>query len=228
MSTVDWKALAETAGDGGFEALPVGDYDLKCVSAEKANTANGKLMFKCKFQVQNGTYKNRLVWHNFVVSPESDQAMGIFFRQMSAFGMTKEWFKTMPSEDAIVNTLNGREVRATLKQKTYNGELRNEIGSFVIAPTGAVPPPPGATSAAAPPPPPPPPPPPAAAPPAPPAPTAEVAPPPPAPAPEPAAAPAPVAEAPAPAPAPEPAAAPEVPAQAEVTADIPIPPPPSF
>ena len=113
MGTVDWKALAETAGDGGFEALPVGDYDLKCVSAEKANTANGKLMFKCKFQVTTGQYKNRLVWHNFVVSPENDVAMGIFFRQMSAFGMTKDWFKTQPSEEAIVNTLyppgdNGR------------------------------------------------------------------------------------------------------------------------
>ena len=224
MGTVDWKALAETAGDGGFEALPVGDYDLKCVSAEKANTANGKLMFKCKFQVQTGQYKNRLVWHNFVVSPENDVAMGIFFRQMSAFGMTKDWFKTQHSEEAIVNTLNGREIRAKLGQKTYNGELRNEISAFVAAPTGIVPPPPGATSVATSPPPPPPAPAPA------PAPAAEVAPPPPPapPAPEPAAAPAPVAEAPAPAPVPEPAPAPTTPAPTDVTEDIPIPPPPSF
>lgn len=226
MSSVDWKTLAETAGDGGFDALPEGDYDLKCVSAEKAQTTNGKLMFKTKFQVQNGQFKNRLIWHNFVVSPENDVAMGIFFRQMSAFGMTKDWFKNNPSEDTIVNTLNGREIRAKIGIKKYQGEDRNEIKAFAAAPTGAVPPPPGATSAAAPPPPPPapapaaatpPPPPPAPAP----APAAEA----PAPAPEPAPAPPapePVAEAPAPAPAPE------APASTDVTADIPIPPPPSF
>jgi hypothetical protein len=223
MSSVDWKALAESAGDGGFEALPVGDYDLKCVNAEKTQTANGKLMFKCKFEVQTGQYKKRLVWHNFVVSPESDVAMGIFFRQMSAFGMTKEWFKTMPSEETIVNTLQGRDVRAKLGIKKYNGEDRNEISAFAVVPVGGNPPPPGATSAAAPPPPPP-------------APAAATPPPPPAPAPAPAAAPAPApapvaaeVAAPAPTPAPEPAPAPaEAPAQADVQADIPIPPPPSF
>ena len=217
MGSVDWNALADKASDGGFEALPPGDYDLKVIEASHTTTAStSKLMFKAKFQVTTGTYKGRLVWSQFVVSPESEAALGIFFRQMAAFGMTREWFKTLPSEDTIVNTMLHREIRAKLVIKKYNGEDRNEISAFMPMPVGggtSAPPPPAATTASAPPPPPP----------APPAPSAA----PPAPAP----APAPVAEVPAPAPAPAPVAAavaaPE-PVDTDTVVDIPIPPPPAF
>jgi hypothetical protein len=213
QESIDWGALAAAAGSGDFDALPAGDYDLKCVSAEYKTTGNGKPMWVAKFQVMNGQYAKRMVWHNFVLSPDSEIALGIFFRQMAVFGMTKEWFTTTkPSTDAVINTLVGREVRAGLGIKKYNGTDRNEIKALAPLP-GNAPPPVGGVSAAAPPPPPPP------------APAAATPPPPP-PAPAPAPAPAPVAAevaAPAAPPVPEPA-----PAPAEPQVDIPIPPPPSF
>lgn len=220
MESVDWNALADKAGDVGFDVMPVGDYDLKVIEASHTTTTNGKLMYKAKFQVQTGQYKGRLVWHNFVVSPESEGALAIFFRQMGYFGMTKEWFKAnKPSNDVVANTLNGREVRAKLGIKKYNGEDRNEITAFAAAPVGSVPIPSSVSGATPPPPPPAAPPAPPAAPPAPPAPAAEV----PIPAPE-----APAAPAPAPV---EAAAAPAAPAPApavDEAVDIPIPPPPAF
>ncbi len=237
MPTTDWKALADAAGSGDFEPLPPGDYDVKCVSAEKALTGNQKLMFKAKFQVMNGPFAKRLLWDQFVVSPESEDALGIFFRQMNAFGMSKEWFQSNPSEDAVVNTMLNRELRVRVAMKKYNGEDRNDIKAYAPLPTGANPPPPGGGAT-----PPPPPPPASAATPPPPPPAAATPPPPPAAAP----AAAPVAETPAPpvevpASEPTPPPAPEVPAPApdptvppapaeptEVLADIPIPPPPSF
>jgi Protein of unknown function (DUF669) len=201
MGSKSWSSMYDEAGESSGP-LPVGDYPFVVQGAEYKPTSTGKDMFVIKAVVEDGPNKNRAVWHNFVVSPESAPAMEVFFRQMNVLGMGKDFWKRDPSNDQIINALKGRRFIGSVEVKPYNGVDRNNI-KVIKAPKAAAGP-------SAPPPPPPP------------APVAAAAP---APAPEPVAAaapPPPPPPPPAPAPVPEPVAA----APAPAAADIPIPPPP--
>jgi hypothetical protein len=204
--------MYDEAGEASGPLTP-SDYDFVIQDANYKPTSTGKDMFVIKAVVESGPSKNKAVWHNFVVSPESPAAMEVFFRQMNVLGMGKDFWRRDPTNEQIVNGLKGRRFCGSVEVRPYNGVDRNDIK--------VIKPPKGAAGGSTPPPPPPPP---APAPVA-----AATPPPPPAPAP-PAPAPAPVAEAPAPVPAPEPAPAavtPPPPAPAPAAADIPIPPPPA-
>jgi hypothetical protein len=246
MTNLSWDDLVKDAGDvGSFEPLPESDYDLEIKDAKFKPTKTGKKMYEITCKVVGGAHNGRQVWDNLVVSPDSPNALAFFFRKMAALGLTVDYFKTNPSDEAIVAALRGRRFRGHVGFRTYNGEKRNELQKYYPATGGGVPEMPGAGAPPAP----------AAAPPAPAAPPVAAAPPAPAPAPAPAAAPAPAvdpwtgqapaaapaaapappapapeAAAPPPPPAPAPAPAPAAPApeQAAAPADqgVPAPPPP--
>lgn len=203
MGTKSWSSMYDEAGEASGP-LPASDYPFVIQSAEYKPTSTGKDMFVIKAVVEDGPNKNRAVWHNFVVSPESAPAMEVFFRQMNVLGMGKDFWKRDPSNDQIINALKGRRFVGSVEVKPYNGVDRNNI-KVIKAPKAAAGP-------SAPPPPPPPAPAPVAAAPAP---VAAPAPPPP---------PPPAPPAPAPEPAPQPVA--EAPTPAPAAADIPTPPPP--
>lgn len=243
MPFKSWNDLLDDAGDigGDYAPIPDNNYDFVITKAEAAKTKAGKDMYKTQNTVESGPHKGRIVFDQFVVSPESPQALAIFFRQMNVLGLTKEFFKTQPTDDQIAEALKGRRFIGKVGTRNWNGTDSNEIKDYLTpraqqAGPGAAP----AVAAAAPAPAPAPAP--AAAPPAPaPAPAPAVAAAPPAPAPV-AAPPAPVAAPPAPAPAPapvaaEPVAAPPAPPAPPVAAppappapaasgDVPPPPPP--
>jgi hypothetical protein len=208
--------MYDEAGEASGPLTP-SDYDFVIQDAKYKPTSTGKDMYVIKAVVESGPSKNKAVWHNFVVSPESPAAMEVFFRQMSVLGMGKDFWKRDPSNEQIVNGLKGRRFCGTVEVRPYNGVDRNDI-KVIKAPKGA------AAGGSTPPPPPPPPPAPA--------PVAAATPPPPAPAPAPPApAPVPVAEAPAPVPAPEPAPAAVIPPPPAAPAPAPaptalVPPPP--
>lgn len=203
MATKTWSDMYAEAGEASGP-LPASDYPFVIQGAEYKETSTGKDMYVIKAVVEDGPNKNRAVWHNFVVSPESAPAMEVFFRQMNVLGMGKDFWRSNPSNDQIINALKGRRFIGSVEVKAYNGVDRNNI-KVIKAPKAA------AGPSAPPPPPPPPAPAPVAAAPAP-APVAAAAPPPPPPAP--------------PAPAPEPAPQPVAEAPAPAAADIPTPPPP--
>lgn len=213
MASKSWDELYKEAGETSGP-LPAAEYDFQVQDASHKPTQGGKDMYVIKAVVTTGPNKGKLVWNNFVVSPESQPAMEVFFRQMAALGLDGTFWKSKPTDDAICARLKGRYFRAAVGIETYNGVERNKFKAIKPAVGG------GTGDASAPPPPPPPPPPVPAAPAPAPAPAAAAPPPPP----------APPAPAPAPEPAPatlEPAAAPEAPAVAP-PADIPPPPPPAF
>jgi hypothetical protein len=134
MSTLNWSELIKEAADSGstsYEPLPDGDYELKVLEAEAKQAQSGKTMFAIKCQVQGGANANRLVWDNLVVSPDNATALGIFFRKMSALGLTKEaFFDKNPTNVQIEQAMLGRSFRGQIGSRTYNGQKRNEIKNY--------------------------------------------------------------------------------------------------
>jgi len=200
MADIPWDELMDAANDSDFAPIPQSDYDVKISATEATTSSTDKPMWKITCDVLNGPHAGRKLFTQQTLTKDNPNALNIFFRQMAAAGLTSEFFKTRPTNQQIADALLGRQFRAKVIVKDYQGMPKNEIKQWnppsaaasaggppppaAQAPGG--PPPPPASSSASPPPAPaasapPPPPPPAAAPPA--AAPAAAAPPPPAPAP---------------------------------------------
>jgi len=72
--------------EGEFLPLPVGDYLLRMNRFEEKATkaGNGKLI-SASFQIVNGEYKNRLIFHNFLVEHTSAKAQEIGTEQLDRY-----------------------------------------------------------------------------------------------------------------------------------------------
>lgn len=159
--SISWDQLIEEAGDTlatNFDPLPADDYDLEVVEAShvKTKTVPSKDMFKIQAKVVGGAFNNRRIFDNIVLVTDSKQALGFFFRKMGAMGLSMDYFKSKPSNEAIASALKGRKFRAKIGQRTYQGEIQNEIKNYyppragesaVAAPAGSAPAPvPGASA----------------------------------------------------------------------------------
>lgn len=207
MPIRSWEDLLNDAGGAGdsFEPIPAGDYDFIISQADATQSSTGKTMYKVRCKVESGPHKDRLVFNQFVISPENPNALAMFFRQMNVLGLNREFFSGNPSDHIVAEALLNKRFRGQVQIKTWQGQDRNEIKQMFTpvgqgasggmpTPGSGIPPAPSAAPAA-------------------PAPSAPPAAPAPAPAPQYAAPAAPAAP-----PAPEPAAAPPAPPvqQAEV------------
>lgn len=132
MPLQSWGALIEEAGDNAeeFSVLPQADYDLQIVKSEAKMTKTGKVMFAVQCKVTSGPYANRRVFTNIVVSPENPTALGIFFRQMAAIGISREFFANNPSDSQVAEAMVNREFRGQVGIRAYQGQDKNEIKSF--------------------------------------------------------------------------------------------------
>jgi len=150
MSTLNWSELISNAAEtANYDPLPDGDYDLTVVEATQKMTQSNKVMFSIKAQVTSGPHAKRLVWDNLVVSPENENALGIFFGKMAALGLTKDnFFNQNPTNAQIEQALVDRKFRAQIGSRTYNGQKRNEMKRYYRANDAAAPA--AATTAAAP------------------------------------------------------------------------------
>lgn len=184
--SISWDDLVRDAGDAAasFEPIPESDYDLEVIDAKpKMTKDNSKKMYEVKSKVVGGAHSGRFIWDNITLTTDNPNALGFFFRKMAAMGLDANYFASQkPSDEQICATLKGRRFRAKIAQRTWNGNVKNEIKQYFSATASALPPSVAPQPAAAPAP-------------------APVA----APAPAPAPAPQPAYEQPAPTPAPAPA-----------------------
>jgi hypothetical protein len=154
MPTINWSSHIEAAGDATDEVLPKADYDFEIVGAEHRTTQTGKDMFVVRCRIIDGPFKGRVLYNNFVISPDSQVAMGIFFRHMKALGLGLDFFKSQPSNEQVLDALEGVVFRGSVGTETYQGSERNAIKNFFPATRpaggGSVPPPPPAPAPAPP------------------------------------------------------------------------------
>ena len=132
MPLKSWSSLIDDA-DGAFEdltPLPPADYDFEITKSEAKQSGNGKQMWKITCRVISGPYQGRLVWSQLVLSPENPTALGIFFRQMAAIGIGKEYFAKDPSDHQLAEELIGKKFRGQIGIKAYQGTDRNELKSY--------------------------------------------------------------------------------------------------
>lgn len=145
MATFDFNTLMATAKSASFEALPAGDYDAECISADAVTSSTGKPMIKCKFEVLTGPHAKRKFFNQFVVSTESEVALAMFFRHMKAFGLDESFFAAVGQGGLapVATSLLGRRAKFTLGIRKWQDEDRNEVkavkplaGGIAAAPGG--------------------------------------------------------------------------------------------
>ena len=115
MTTVNFADLVQKAGDAAsrtnYEPLPEGDYEFKVIDAQATTASTGKLMFKLTNEIQGGPHSTRRVWDQWVVTPDNETAMNIFFGKAAAVGLTKEYWLASPTPAQIEQSLVGRTFR---------------------------------------------------------------------------------------------------------------------
>lgn len=143
MATVPWADLQKAAGDAAFEPLPVGTYDVTVDTAEATQSSSGKDMIKVKFKVLGGPHEGRGLFNQFVISPDSANALAFFFRHMAAFGLDEKYFATNPQLEAVAAALVGKVCRVKVSIREWQGQDRNQVDAVM-------PPTPGTATVAAP------------------------------------------------------------------------------
>lgn len=127
MATASMADLLKAAEDAGFSNCPPGLYDVRVVASEVKTTSAGKDMIVVKFEVIGGPHGGRKVPNNFVLSPESPNALGFFFRHMRALGLDSAYFTANPSVQQTAADLIGKQARIEVGTRTWNGEEREDV-----------------------------------------------------------------------------------------------------
>lgn len=130
MTTVNFTQVLKDAKSASFEALPVGDYDVEVEKADSVTSSNGRPMVKVTFKVIVGPHTNRKIINNYVLVVDNPTALAIFFRNMKVLGLGDEFFAALGASgtlDPVAQALVGRRARLKLKQREWNGEMRNEV-----------------------------------------------------------------------------------------------------
>lgn len=132
MSDIEWGTLFNDAKTASFDALPPGEYDVYVAEAEvKVSSNTGKQMIKTKLQVESGPHAGRIIWNNFVLSPESPQAMGFWFRNFKALGIEPEFFtQGSPSLEYAAVELVGKRARVKTKIRQWQGQDQTDIDAI--------------------------------------------------------------------------------------------------
>jgi len=122
---INLKDVGSNTGD--FDALPEGRYSLSIDSAEEAVASTGTNMIKIAFRVSEGAHKNRMLWHNFTLTPKSYVYLFQFLKAAGSELIDKD--DVEPA--AIVASLPGVSVTAFTEPGTTNaGNPKNDLSRW--------------------------------------------------------------------------------------------------
>jgi hypothetical protein len=138
MTTMDWLSLMDQAGQGAAEPLPDGEYEVKVIDAQQKQTSTAKLMFAVKMQVLAGPHANRIVYNQFVLSPENPNALSFFFQHMGILGLDRSFFQQNPDPAYVAQMLVGRACKVKLSTRIWNAQRRNNVDAILPSAMGAI------------------------------------------------------------------------------------------
>lgn len=127
--TINWGELMENSG-GAFEPLPKGSYDVIVHSAEDTKSSTDKTMFKVVFKVEGGPHNGRNIYHNIVLTVDNPMALRMFFLNMKAFGLEKEFFAQNPLPSQVAAAMIGQRCIVNVDHRVYQGQTRENVKSL--------------------------------------------------------------------------------------------------
>lgn len=147
MASARYADLIQRRRDAGYEMFPVGTYDVRVVDAEKPNKG-AAMGFIVQFEVTTGPlagrkFKNWMTLSEAVIA-QYPGLVDMWFREMTALGLTEDFFAAEPGDEQTVAALKDRPARVVVGRRTKkDGE---ETDDFKVFPP-AVPVPPVAAPA---------------------------------------------------------------------------------
>lgn len=124
---MNWNDLLKIADEAGFTPLPVGEYHVVVDKALAKQAQTGKDMINVTFRVLTGPQQDKTCLNNFVLSPESPNAVGFFFRHMAALGIPMEFFTTNPPMANVAAALVGRQCLIEITHREFGGQVRDNV-----------------------------------------------------------------------------------------------------
>jgi hypothetical protein len=134
VTSQTWQSLKKQADDAS-KPLPDDWYEVTVAKAEVKTASTGSLMIVAQLAVTAGPHTNRRLFNNFVLSVDSSFALSMFFKNMTAFGLDDNFFAQLPVNgddwspglQLVAEALLGRNAKAQVGTRTWNGQERNEI-----------------------------------------------------------------------------------------------------
>ena len=125
---------AEASG-ATFEVLEAGEYVAKIIESEYRSSSNGKPQIKTRWEVVSGPKAGfKGLWNYFTLTVDNPNAMAIFYRQMTALGITNEFMATLAQASPevamkqIAQALEGRSAKIKVViDKEYNNNKIERI-----------------------------------------------------------------------------------------------------
>ncbi len=157
MQSMNWSDMIDKSKNaGGGDPVPASTYLVTVSSCEAKKTKDGtKDMLKLKGKiVGGGPYDGKVVWTQLTVSPENDNALAIFFRQLGAYGLTETYLiENQLTMEQIAAVLVGRQANWKVSVGSWGGKPKNDVDDILPATapppaTGPVVPTPGSAPVA--------------------------------------------------------------------------------
>ena len=149
MSSSDWTEIFETAGTVDDSPVPAGTYLTKVERTEWTKSSTGKKMLKYRFRIISGPQKNKVVFGNLTISPDSPVSLSITLRHLAALGMGRDQLQSM-TDTEVCESVIGNEVIVDTELKEYKGKPSVDVKDIrpaadtpavVSAPSAGGPPP---------------------------------------------------------------------------------------
>lgn len=117
------KAWDETEAAGDFAPLPPGEYTCRVLAGELFSAKKGTPGYKLTFEVAEGEYADRRVWHDLWLTA---QALPMSKRDMAKLGVTQLEQLEQPLPAGILVRLK------IALRKDDNGNEHNRVRSFEV------------------------------------------------------------------------------------------------
>lgn len=131
MSTNTWGDAVKSAEDG-FEVLPDGPYDFQIKKSTVKPTKQGKPNINLNLVVLSGPLAGKTAFKMMLFDTENAAVLGIRMRELQALDIDPKAY-TGDIEQVlgqISQAMVGKVLTADVGHRTWQGQVRNEVGIF--------------------------------------------------------------------------------------------------